>query len=251
MGNKIRTLIVDDEKPARELIKHYLVAYDDFLVVAEAENGFEALKLIHEKEPDLVFLDIQMPKVSGLELFELLEKPIPDIIFSTAYDQYAVDAFELNAVDYLLKPFDKSRFDSAMKKFIERRGIGKDDRGPDKFVLDSSLFPSTIERIVVKSGYKIHVIPVEEIFFIEAQDDYVMIHTSEGKYLKQQTMKFLENKMPPDKFVRIHRSYIINLDALTRIEVVDKNNSLALLKTGQKLSISKAGMMELRKRLDF
>ncbi|MFC2124807.1 LytR/AlgR family response regulator transcription factor [Bacteroidota bacterium] len=251
MKNRFRTLIVDDEKPARDLIIHYLGSYENFEIVGEAGNGFEAFKLIQENKPDLVFLDIQMPKVSGLELFELLDKPYPDVIFSTAYDQYAIDAFELNALDYLLKPFDKTRFEKAIDKFLYKRKGNVNISGKQQSDIVIHAFPQEIEKVVVKSGYKIYIIPVEEIYFIEAQNDYVKVHSQGGKYLKQQTMKFFEDRMPAEKFVRIHRSYIINLDELARIEIVDKNNSLALMKTGDKLAISKRGIDTLKKHLDF
>jgi len=251
MENKIRVLVVDDEKPARDLIRHYLAYHDRFKIIAEAENGFEALKLIQEEKPNLVFLDIQMPKVSGLELFELLDKPYPAIIFSTAFDQYAIDAFELNALDYLLKPFDKNRFDLAIEKYLTRESVSHSEFHTNEQNLLSDIYPQKIEKVVVKSGYKIYIIPVNDIFYIEAQDDYVEIHSKEGKFLKQQTMKFFEEKMPPTRFVRIHRSYIINLDELSRIEIIDKNNSLALMRTGEKLAISKSGIEALKGQLDF
>ncbi len=181
----------------------------------------------------------------------MLERPYPTIIFSTAYDQYAIDAFELNALDYLLKPFDKNRFDQAIAKFLTGKEQNDDIPDSKEPNLASSIYPSEVEKIVVKSGYKIYIIPVEEIYYIEAQDDYVKIHSREGKYLKQQTMKFFEERMPTERFVRIHRSYIININELARIEVLDNNNSLALMRNGEKLAISKGGKEALKKYLDF
>lgn len=247
MARKIATLIIDDEKPARELIIHYLADHPEFDVVGEAENGYHALKLIKEKNPDLIFLDIQMPKITGLELIELLEKPLPAIIFSTAYDQYAIDAFEMNALDYLLKPFDKKRFNQAIAKFLERYGKNyKQD-----FLEKVSKVTPALDKIVVKSGYKIHIIPIEEIFYLEAQDDYVKIYSEHGNFLKQQTMKYFEEKIPGERFLRIHRSYMINMDNLARVEVIDKNNSLAVMQNGSKLPVSRTGMEILKSRFDF
>jgi two-component system, LytTR family, response regulator len=248
---KIRILIIDDETPAREIIKHYLKEVDSTEVIGECSDGFSGLKSISTMKPDLVFLDIQMPRLTGIELVEVLTEK-PEIIFTTAYDQFALKAFELNAVDYLMKPFPKRRFLEATKKAIEKIRAGLVSKEPASQLL--SKMPESqpqVSRIVVRKGNGISLIPVEEIKFVEAQDDYVMIHHSEGKAMKQQTMKFYEENLPKVDFLRIHRSYIVKLSEIKRIEPYSKDNHVAILNSGEKLPVSRTGYSQLKDELNF
>jgi two-component system, LytTR family, response regulator len=247
---KIRTLIIEDEAPAREIIKHYLKDYENVEIIWECQDGFSGLKLISEMKPDLVFLDIQMPKLTGFEMLEVLEEK-PEIIFTTAYDQFAIRAFELNAVDYLLKPFHKDRFDEAVKKAFKRllTGIVPGREGPFQLKIPDT--PAQITRIVVRKGNSINIIPVSQVRYVEAQDDYVMIYHAGGKALKQQTMKFYEDNLPKDSFVRIHRSYIVKIEEIKRIEPYSRDNHVAVLHSGDKLPVSKAGYKHLKEELNF
>lgn len=248
---KIRTIIIEDEAPAREIIKHYLKDLDYIEVIAECADGFSGLKSISTMKPDLVFLDIQMPRLTGIEMLEVLtEKPV--IIFTTAYDQFALKAFELNAVDYLLKPFPKRRFLDAVKKAADkiRSGIGNTE--PANQLLTKKPDPAApVNRIVVRKGNAINLIPVEQVKYVEAQDDYVMIYHTTGKALKQQTMKFYEDNLPVNDFVRIHRSYIVRVQEINRIEPYEKDNHVAVLKSGEKLPVSRAGYKHLKEELNF
>jgi two-component system LytT family response regulator len=248
---KIRTLIIEDEAPAREIIKHYLKDLDSIEVIAECSDGFSGLKSISLLKPDLVFLDIQMPRLTGIELLEVLTEK-PEIIFTTAYDQFALKAFELNAVDYLLKPFPKRRFLNAVEKAIEkiRSGTGNSEPASNLLAKKPEQSPA-VNRIVVRKGNAINLIPVEQIRYVESQDDYVMIYHSTGKALKQQTMKFFEENLPKTDFIRIHRSYIVNIAEINRIEPYGKDNHVAILKSGDKLSVSRAGYKQLREDLNF
>jgi two-component system LytT family response regulator len=245
----IKAIIIDDEQPAREIIKHYLGANKNITVIGEFSDGFAGIKGINELKPDLVFLDIQMPKLTGFEMLELLEAT-PYIIFTTAYDQYAIKAFEMNAVDYLLKPYSQERFDQALVKANER--MAKAEKSTIKKLTEHlAENQETLDRVVVKTGNKIKVIPEETILYIESQDDYVMIYTSEGKYLKQQTMKYFEQHMDPRHFIRIHRSYIANIDTIKQLELYEKNSYLAVLSNGAKLKVSDSGYKLLKNMMKF
>jgi len=251
MMEKIRILIIDDEAPARDLIKHYLKEVDSLEVIAECADGFSGLKSISVMKPDLVFLDIQMPRLTGIELVEVLTEK-PEIIFTTAYDQFAIRAFELNAVDYLMKPFEKRRFLDAVKKAIDkiRSGTGKNE--PASQLLAKKPEPSSpVNRIVVRKANSINIIPVDQVRYVESQDDYVMIYHSGGKALKQQTMKFYEDNLPKENFVRIHRSYIVRIGEINRIEPYTKDNHVAVLHSGDKLPVSRAGYKHLKEELNF
>jgi len=248
---KIKILIIDDETPARELIKHYLKEVDSIEVIAECADGFSGLKAITAMKPDLVFLDIQMPRLTGIEMVEVLTEK-PEIIFTTAYDQFAIRAFELNAVDYLMKPFPKRRFLDAVNKAIEKIRSGKGNKEPASQLLSKKPETSSpVNRIVVRKGNAINLIPVEQIRYVEAQDDYVMIFHSSGKALKQQTMKFYEDNLPKADFVRIHRSYIVKVEAIKGIEPYGKDNHIAILHSGDKLPVSRVGYKHLKKELNF
>jgi two-component system, LytTR family, response regulator len=244
--DKIRVIIVDDEAPARELIRHYLSGIPEAEIAGECEDGFQALKAIQEYEPDLVFLDIQMPKITGFELLEVLDKK-PCIIFTTAYDQFAIKAFEMNAVDYLLKPFSKERFKLAFEKAKQRvtspsGAIANIDSL--KARLDEE--KQTLERIVTRLGSKLSVIPVDKIWYLEAQDDYVMIYSDLGNHLKENTMKYFMEHLPDDLFIQIHRSYIVNISHIASIELYEKNTHLVTMKGGSKLRASAEGYKRLR-----
>ena len=246
--SKLKTIIVDDEALARELVRNYLGDCTDVEIIAECQNGFEALKVIQETNPDLVFLDIQMPKVDGFELLDVLENK-PEIIFTTAYDQYALKAFEQNAVDYLLKPFSKDRFKQALTKAKERieKKTGPDQQKPlETLQLHLDNTEKQLSRVVARLGSKIIVIPVEKIYYLEAQDDYVMIHSEMGRHLKEKTMKYYESHLPEENFIRIHRKYIANLSFISSIELYEKSTHLVLMKNGDKIRASQEGYKRLR-----
>ena len=249
MKTMIKTIIVEDEKLARDLIKDYLRNHEDFELIGEYEDGFSGLKAINEMKPDLIFLDIQMPKLTGFEMIEVLEHH-PAIIFTTAYDQYALKAFEHNALDYLLKPYSKDRFDEAIGKARERVQSG-DSESIARLVEHRDEQEDEIHRVVVKSRSRINVIPVEDIIYLEAQDDYVMIYTLQSKHLKQKTMKFFEAHLPLEDFVRIHRSYIVKLSEIAQMQLYEKESYIVILKNGVKLPVSKSGLPKLKKKLDF
>src|SRR5215212_4532085 len=199
----MKTIIIDDEPLARSIVKEYLQSYNDIEVVAECNDGFEGMKAIQQLKPDLIFLDIQMPKINGFEMLELFEEA-PPVIFTTAFDEFAIKAFESNAVDYLLKPFNKERFDKAIQKFLQQS-----TNQPTQSVLEAAAqSPGQQNRIVVKVGNKIKIIPVNQINYLEAADDYVKIVTAEGAFLKKRTMNFFEQSLTNWHFVRVHRSYI-------------------------------------------
>lgn len=247
----IRTVIIDDETPARDIIKFYLKEVENIDVIAECADGFSGLKTISEMKPDLVFLDIQMPRLTGIELVEVLTEK-PEIIFTTAYDQFALKAFELNAADYLLKPFPKRRFLEAVKKACDKIMSGRGNEIPARKLLEKLPDPvASVNRIVVRKGNAINLIPVEQIRYVEAQDDYVMIHHTNGKALKQQTMKFYEDSLSKKDFIRVHRSYIVRVEEIKKIEPYGKDNYLAFLASGEKLPVSRAGYRLLKEELNF
>ncbi|HEC42885.1 MAG TPA: response regulator [Bacteroides sp.] len=246
----IKTIIVEDEKLARDLLRDYLSKHEDFEIVGEYEDGFSGLKAINEMKPDLVFLDIQMPKLTGFEMLEVLEHH-PSIIFTTAYDQYALKAFEHNALDYLLKPYSAERFDEALGKARDRINSGGDTKSIDQMVEQGDHHGESIHRVVVKSRSKIHVIPVDTIYYIEAQDDYVMIYTPDSKHLKQKTMKYFESHLPDEDFVRIHRSYIVRISEISQMQLYEKESYIVILKNGVKLPVSKTGLPKLKSKLDY
>jgi two-component system LytT family response regulator len=249
MSKKIAAVIIDDEAPARQVIRTYLQDYPDISVIAECDNGFTGLKQIQEMKPDVVFLDIQMPKLTGFEMLELIDKP-PVIIFSTAYDQFALQAFQVNAADYLLKPYTRTRFDEALQRALvfvsNKKGNSEKVRKLREHLSDNTDY---LERIAVKSGPQIYVIPVQKLLFLEAQDDYVMLHTSENNYLKQQTMKYFESHLNPADFVRIHRSYLVKLSAVREIEMQTKDSHRVSLINGEHLPVSKSGHARLKEVL--
>ncbi|HZL76399.1 MAG TPA: LytTR family transcriptional regulator DNA-binding domain-containing protein [Bacteroidales bacterium] len=248
---KLKTVIIDDEAPARELLKFYLKDSPELDIIAECADGFSGLKTISELKPDLVFLDIQMPRLTGFELIEVMNEK-PAIIFTTAYDQFAIKAFEMNAVDYLLKPFPKERLREAINKVIKRSGPEKTERiSPSRLLEKMPEQAGPLNRIVVRKGNAINLIPIDQVRYIAAEDDYVMVYHSAGKALKQQTMKFYEDNLPGTDFVRVHRSYIVRIQDINRIEPYGKDNHVAILKSGEKLPVSRAGYKHLKEELNF
>ncbi|HJV89030.1 MAG TPA: LytTR family DNA-binding domain-containing protein [Holophagaceae bacterium] len=239
----LRALIVDDEDLGRAVVREHLTAHADIEVVGEAGNGFEALKLAAELKPDLLFLDIQMPKLDGFEVLELLEGD-PAVVFVTAFDQHALKAFDAHAVDYLLKPFSKDRFDTALEK-ARAQHAGRKTPVAQAPALSAAAHPK-LERIVVKDGAKVTVVPLDKLDYIQAQDDYVLLRFEGRSILKQQTLSNLESQLPADRFIRIHRSYILNLERLSKVEPDGKDSRDALLRDGTRLPVSKSGYTRLR-----
>ena len=244
----IKVIIIDDEPLARSLVKEYLASHTDIEVIAECNDGFEGLKAIQDSHPDLVFLDIQMPKINGFEMLELLDHP-PSIIFTTAFDEYAIRAFDNHAVDYLLKPYSKERFDKALEKW-RALFAQKDVVRPLQQVIEmASHSPLQRERIVVKSGSSIIVLIMDDILFLEAADDFVKIHTRKGNWLKNKTMAYFETQLDAGRFIRVHRSYIVNMSEITRLDPYEKDSHILTLKTGEKIPVSKTGMTKLKEVL--
>lgn len=237
----IKSIIVDDEPLARDIIKDYLKDYPSIAVTEECNNGFEGLKAIQQHQPDLVFLDIQMPKINGFEMLELIDNT-PSLIFTTAFDEFAIKAFEKNAIDYLLKPFSKERFAKSIEKFMQK----PDNNAVQNILEEASLTPSQQNRVVVKDGPKIKIIPISKIQYFEAADDYVKIICDDGVFLKNKTMAFYEKSLAPFHFVRIHRSYLVNTQLITRIYPAEKDAHALLLSTGKDLPVSKSGYAKLK-----
>ena len=242
-----KALIVDDEELARHVIREFLQSHPEIGVAAECANGMEAVKAVAEHKPNLIFLDVQMPKLTGFDVLELIGSDVP-VIFVTAYDQYAMRAFDVHAVDYLLKPIGRDRFDAALARAKTRLGR----KMPSAHDLAATARPPQqfLERLVVKDGTKVTLIPVVKLDYAEAQDDYVALASLGKKHLKQQTIAGLEAGLNPDSFVRIHRSYIVNLERVVRIEPYGKDSRLAILSDGTRLPVSRAGYARLKALLD-
>ncbi len=241
----VKCLIIDDEPLARSLVAEYLQRHPGIEVVQECGNGFEGVKAIMEHQPNLIFLDIQMPKINGFEMLELVEQA-PDVIFTTAFDAYALKAFEANAVDYLLKPFSQERVDAALQKWESQRGSQAGVPEAANLSEVPGKQPEEQLRIVVKAANDIRIIPVQEVLYLEAYDDYVKVHTGDGLFLKKKTMSYYEHTLDPKQFVRVHRSFIIPLAQLTRIEPLEKDCHVALLKNGVRVPLSRSGYTKLR-----
>jgi len=243
-----KVILIDDEPLARQLLKTFLQAHPQLDVVAECADGFEGFKAIQEKAPDLIFLDVQMPRVSGFEMLELLENP-PSVIFTTAFDEYALKAFEANAVDYLLKPIGRERFDAAIQKWLQQVA----HKAPQQIapLLENNVYEGYQHRIVVKDNGTIRIIPEQDIFYIEANDDYIKIFTKDGNYLKKSTLSHIEQQLDPQQFVKVHRSYLIPVSQLNRIEPYEKESHIALLHCGAKVMVSKNGMGKLKQLLGW
>jgi two-component system, LytTR family, response regulator len=239
-----KIIIIDDEPLARSMVKEYLQQHPQLEMVAECGDGFEGVKAIQQYQPDLIFLDIQMPKINGFEMLELLEQT-PAVIFTTAFDEYAIKAFEAHAIDYLLKPFNQERFDKAVSKWQEQKSANIETKTED-LLETASHSPSQSHRIVVKNGSKIKIIPVHDVFYLEAADDYVKIHTAEGYFLKNKTMNHFEEALDKQQFVRSHRSFIVNVQQITRIDPYEKDNHIAILRSGAKVPVSRGGYGKLK-----
>jgi two-component system, LytTR family, response regulator len=242
----VRVLIVDDETLARSILAEHLATIPDVEIVGQAANGFEAVKLAEELAPDLMFLDIQMPKLTGFEVLELLGDKAPSVIFTTAYDEYALRAFEVHAVDYLLKPVEPSRLADAVTRAAER--LRNKTPAPSPHELSAAARPPgrALERILIRQDGRVHVLPLERIDFIEAQDDYLEFSVGGKRLRKQQTMADLESQLDQTRFVRIHRSFILNVERLARIDLYGKDSWLAILSDGAKLPMSRTGHAKLK-----
>lgn len=245
----IRAVIVDDEELARQILREYLRSEPDIEIAAECANGFDAVKTVAECKPDLLFLDVQMPKLDGFEVLELIGNEVA-VVFVTAYDQYAMKAFDAAAVDYLLKPFDLDRFSTALQRV--RRRLGETMHSPNAADLKTAAQApgQHARRIVVKDGVHVHVIPVSQLDYAEAQDDYVALHSAGRTYLKQQTISSLESSLDPMRFVRVHRSYLLNLDRVAKIEPYTKETRLAILSGGAQVPVSRTGYLRLKELME-
>ncbi len=241
----LKVIVVDDEELARSVLKEHIAGHPELELVAECGNGFEAVKAAAELKPDLAFLDIQMPKLDGFEVLELLD-PRPEVVFVTAYDQHALRAFEIHAVDYLLKPFSADRFEEALQRAKARLGgtAARTVQPADLSAAAKGDWP--LDRIVVKDGTKVTFIPLARLDYIQAQDDYVLLKTPEKGHLKQQTLASLEQRLDPQRFLRIHRSFIIQLDRLAKLEQAPTESWVAVLQDGTRLPVSKSGYARLR-----
>jgi two-component system LytT family response regulator len=243
----LRVIVVDDEELARALLRELLGAHPDIEIIAECGNGFEAVKAVTDKKPDLVLLDVQMPKLDGFDVLELIGTDVP-VIFVTAYDQYAIKAFQVHAVDYLLKPFGAERLAEALAR--ARTRIGAREALPAKaLVSDARTTRAPLERILIRDRADVHVIPVAKIDYIESQDDYVQLKVGDRQLLKEQTLAELEQLLDPGRFVRIHRRYLLNVARLARIEQAVTESRVAILQDGTELPISRSGYAKLREIL--
>jgi two-component system LytT family response regulator len=246
-GRTIRAIIVDDEELARHVLHELITAHSDIEIVAECANGFEAVKAVTELKPDLLFLDIQMPKLDGFEVLELVGSDLC-IVFCTAYDQYALRAFEVHAVDYLLKPFGAERFEAALTRARQR--MGEQKRVPPDLAAQARTPGQFSDRIVLRDGSDVHIIPITKLDYAEAQDDYVALASEGKKRLKQQTISSLEQSLDPARFLRVHRSYILNIERLKKLEPYGKDSHVAILTDGTRLPVSRSGYTRLRSLLD-
>lgn len=242
----IKVIIIDDEPLARSIVKKYISAIPEMEILEECNDGFEGAKAISLHKPDLIFLDIQMPKINGFEMLEIIDHT-PAVIFTTAFDEFAIRAFEKNAIDYLLKPFSKERFEQSIQKF---NSLGKKaETKTQELLQETSLYPEQNNRIVVRTGTKVKIIPVHEIEYMESDDDFVKIVTAEGSFLKNKTLTFYENTLNPKQFIRVHRSHMVNADQVTKIEKYSKDSHLVILRNGQKIPVSKTGYVKLKEGL--
>lgn len=243
-----KVILIDDEPLARQLIAALLKDNKKFDVVCECADGFEGIKAIQEHQPDLIFLDVQMPKLNGFEMLELIDNP-PSVIFSTAFDQYAIKAFEAHAVDYLLKPITQERFETALSKYIQHAGTPVTTN--IQSLAEEQVYEGYQHRIVVKDNGVIRIITEADIYHIEASDDYIKVFTKDGHFLKKSTLTRIEKSFDPTKFVRVHRSHIIPVEQLLRIEPYEKDSHIALLKSGAKVPVSKSGLDKLKDTLGW
>jgi two-component system, LytTR family, response regulator len=246
---QLTAIIVDDEQLARHAVRELISAHPEIKIVAECANGIEAVKAVAEHQPALIFLDVQMPKLTGFDVLELINTEAA-VIFTTAFDQYAMRAFEVHAVDYLLKPIGRARFEDALTH--AKTHIAKKSANPRPEDLAAAARPPQqfLERLVVKDGTRVTIIPIAKLEYVEAQDDYVALSSAGKKHLKQQTIASLEAGLDPRQFVRIHRSYIVNLERVTRIEPYAKDSKMAILSDGTRLPVSRSGYARLQELLE-
>ncbi|MGJ8661444.1 MAG: LytR/AlgR family response regulator transcription factor [Bacteroidota bacterium] len=241
----MKVILIDDEPLARSIIKNYCERIPSIDIIGECENGFDAVKMIDDKKPDLIFLDVQMPKLNGFEVLELIQHETK-VIFTTAFDEYAVKAFDSNAIDYLLKPFLFDRFEQAIEKCSSASTPSFSDISGESYIN-----PNEKQRIVIKDGENINIIPLHELIYIEAYDDYVKLFTEAGRFVKKQTMVHYEKTLPENAFIRIHRSSIIAIDRIHKIENAEKGRYQVLLTNGVRLPISRNALPELKSRLGW
>jgi two-component system LytT family response regulator len=240
----IKVIIIDDEPLAQQLIASYLAPFSQFEIIAFCNNGFEAIKALQTHKPDLLFMDIQMPKLNGFEVLELMDKPIP-VIFCTAFDDYAIQAFENNAIDYLLKPINKARFEKAIQKFLENYSLKINTNHIPDLSNEIKLNSESKNRIVLKTNGEIKILNTHLISHIEAFDDYVKIYYEESTYLKKKTLNYYEQVLDQSLFIRVHRSFLLNISYLNKIEPYEKNSFIGMLNNGYKINVSKAGYSKI------
>jgi two-component system LytT family response regulator len=239
----LRVVVVDDEEPARLVLRQDLEALGGVEIVGECANGFEAVKAVAETQPDLLLLDVQMPKLDGFEVLELVGGTWP-VVFVTAHDEFALRAFEVHAIDYLLKPFTRDRLAAALDRARGRRG--RPAVSPTALSAAARPPGTPLERVVIRDGAQVHVVPVDRIDFVEAQDDYVAFRTGGRTLLKEQTLAELETQLDVRRFVRVHRSYLLNIERLARVELYAKDSRVAILADGTKLPVSRTGYQRLQ-----
>lgn len=246
----IRALVVDDEELARGIVLEFLRDETDIEVVAECNNGFDAVKAVQRYRPDLIFLDVQMPKLNGFEVLELIGREMA-VVFTTAYDQYAMKAFDAAAVDYLLKPFDQQRFREALKRARQRLREATTMPEPAELARLARHAEQYASRIVIRDGAQVHILAVEDLEHAEAQDDYVALRCGGRTHLKQQTISSLEQSLDPAHFVRVHRSYLLNVNFIAKLEVMTKDTRVARLKSGVDIPVSRAGYLRLKELMEM
>jgi two-component system LytT family response regulator len=244
----LRVAIVDDEELARRVLREFLTSIPGVEIVAECANGFEAVKTVADLRPDVLLLDVQMPKLNGFEVIELVGREVA-VVFTTAHDEYALRAFEVHAVDYLLKPFNAERLAGAIDRVRER--LARRESVPAAALAAAARPPGTpVARVVVRDGARVHVIPTDTIDYVQAQDDYVAYRAGGKQYLKEQTLAEVEAALDPARFVRVHRSYVLNLDRLARVELDEREHRVATLTTGERLPVSRSGHARLTAALE-
>ena len=244
---RLRVAIVDDEALARSVLREYLTPHPGIEIVAECANGFEAVKIVSELHPDLLFLDVQMPKLDGFEVLELVGRDVA-VVFVTAYDEYAIRAFDVHAVDYLLKPFSPERLGEALTRARARLQHGE-SAPVEQLAAAARPARGHAGRVLVRDGSRVHVLAIAKIDYVQAQDDYVAYRCEGKEYLKEQTLAQVEATLDPGKFVRIHRSFLLNLDRLARVELGEREHRFAILTDGQRLPVSRSGYARLSARL--
>jgi two-component system, LytTR family, response regulator len=243
-AEQLSCIIVDDEELARTVIREHVTRYPEVEILAECANGFEAVKAVNELAPDLLFLDIQMPKLTGFEVLELIGAEIA-VIFVTAYDEFALRAFEVHAVDYLLKPFSAARFDEALQHARLHARRGGQTAAP-ALIAETRKQQKPLQRVLIRDGSRVHVLPADKIDYIQAQDDYVCFRSGGKEYLKQEAMGDMEALLDATRFIRIHRSYILNVERLARLQLLAKDSYVAVLNDGTQLPVSRSGYSRLK-----